>query len=75
MDEEHDELLERARQVESRLNRVLKFLHAYRSGHALTFVDPRTGQLVTTNYEARALADACLEGPALPSEEDTPTIP
>jgi len=47
-----------------RFRRVRKFLHAYATGAAMTFVNPQTGKLVSATSEARALADACLEGPA-----------
>ena len=57
---EHDKHTER----EEAFARTLKFLQAYATGRALTFVDPNTGKLVTANSEARALANACLEGPA-----------
>ena len=52
-------------QAEETLARVRKFLHAYATGQATTFVDPDTGQLVSATKEARALANACLEGPAV----------
>ena len=54
----------------SPLGRVRQFLHAYASGDATTFVGPRTGDLVSANKEARALADACLKGPVaeIPSD-------
>lgn len=52
------------------LDRVRKFLHAYAIGGATTFVDPRTGDLVSATYEARALADACLEGPGALDQQE-----
>lgn len=62
-------LWNRAINAEYALARVCKFLNAYAKGQAVTFVDPHTGMLVSTTKEARALAHACLEGPA--AEEAT----
>jgi hypothetical protein len=48
---------------EGRLARVERFLMAYYTGDACTFVNPDNGELISATYEARALANACLRGP------------
>ena len=54
--------------ADKQLDRIHKFLNAHaKPAHdreaAMTFVDPDTGNLVSANEEARALARACLLGP------------
>ena len=50
-------------QVQQRNERVRKFLTAYISESAMTFVDPATGDLVTAGPEVRAFALAVINGP------------
>lgn len=45
-------------------SRTCRFLHAHEMGDATEFVDPYDGRIIATTYEARALARACLQGPA-----------
>ena len=65
-----DDLLEEAQELGRQLDRITKFLEAYYTGDAQTFVNPDNGELVSANYEVKAFAAAILHGPA--SEQDTP---
>ena len=62
---ERDDALKGFKSEVGRFRAVCKFLHAYEMGDAMTFVDPYNGDLVSATHEAKALARACLEGPAI----------
>ena len=64
------DLLREAQELGRQLNRITKFLQAYYTGEAQTFVNPDNGELVSANYEIRAFAAAILQGPAKPEPED-----
>lgn len=65
-----DDLLREAQDLGRQLDRIAKFLTAYYTGNAQTFVNPDNGELVSANYEVRAFAAAILHGPAKPEPEE-----
>ena len=65
-----DDLIREAQELGRQLDRITKFLGAYYTGDAQTFVNPDNGELVSANYEVKAFAAAVLRGPAC--EQDTP---
>ncbi|KKK63266.1 hypothetical protein LCGC14_2996030 [marine sediment metagenome] len=67
-----DDLLREAQDLGRQLDRITKFLRAYYTGDAQTFVNPDNGELVSASYEVRAFAAAILNGPAKPEPEEAP---
>ncbi len=65
-----DDLLREAKDLGRQVDRIIKFVHAYYTGGAQTFVNPDNAELVSANYEVRAFAAAILNGPAKPEPED-----
>ena len=65
-----NDLLREAQELGRQVNRITKFLEAYYTGGAQTFVNPDNGELVSANYEVRAFAAAILYGPAAPTNPD-----
>ena len=65
-----DDLLREAKDLGRQVDRIIKFLEAYYTGDAQTFVNPDNGELVSASYEVRAFAAALLNGPAKPEPED-----
>ena len=56
-------LCDEADEMSRQLSVIRRFLTAYASESARTFVDRRNGRLIDATDDVRAFALACLEGP------------